>query len=155
MANNYSLFSEQIEGLSPDESKWVDKVLRLDSCDEDEIVELKRELSVEGKEDVDLDSWPQFDWALEGEAKDSLWLYTEEGANEDHLIFFVQALICKFRPDYIFSVTGSCTCSKPRIGEFGGWWLVISKDEVKGGNTWDAVQDATKSMSNLSGAKSC
>lgn len=67
--------------------------------------------------------------------------------NTEHLEVFVRAFIRRFRPDYIFSATGAETCSKPRIGEFGGWWLVISKDQTLGGNTWDAARKAVKKMS--------
>jgi hypothetical protein len=135
MANSYWRFSEMIAGITPEEEKWIRDVLSLDPDEGDEEAEqLMKLMSLEG--DVDLDGWPNFEWRLrDGE----LWLHSEEGFTEDHLCWFVRELICRFRPEFVFSVSGSASCSKPRIGEFGGWWLVISKDGVKGGNTWDAA----------------
>jgi hypothetical protein len=144
MANNYSQFSEAIEEITPEEAAWINRVLHLDIEDKTDLAQLKKELVLKG--DHDLDMWPYFEWALEGKDGSSLWLYSEEGLIEDHLIWFMQAFIRKFRPDFIFSVTGSATCSKPRIGEFGGWWLVISKHDVQGGNTWDATHNAAKEI---------
>lgn len=150
MANNYSQFSETIEGLTAEETAWINTVLKLDANDLDddgtggERSQLMSELSLEG--DHDLDMWPCFEWAIQGKEEPYLWLHSEEGHLDEHLIWFVQAFINKFRPDFIFSVTGSATCSKPRIGEFGGWWLVISKDDVQGGNTWDAAKAAVEAL---------
>ena len=48
----------------------------------------------------------------------------------------MQALIKKFMPTYVFTLTCAATCSKPRIGEFGGGWIVVSRDEIHYGNTW-------------------
>lgn len=144
MANNYSQFSEMIEGLTPEEAEWIETVLGLDFNEEDDLEQLKKELALEG--DHDFDMWPYFEWKTEGANKCSLWLYCEEGLNEEHLTWFVQAFINKFRPDFIFSATGAATCSKPRVGEFGGWWLVISKDAVEGGNTWDAAAQCVKGL---------
>jgi len=144
MANNYSQFSEMIEDITPEEAEWIETVLGLDTQDESDLEQLKKELALEG--DHNFEMWPYFEWKTGGANKCSLWLYSEEGLNDSHLVWFVQAFINKFRPDFIFSATGADTCSKPRCGEFGGWWLVISKDEVVGGNTWDAAQAAVKAL---------
>ena len=149
MSNSYSQFSEQIAELTPEMAEWIETVLGLDALEGDDLEKLVKELGIVDKE-VDLDMWPNFNWKLEGAQKCSLWLYCDEGLTEDHLILFVQALIRKFMPDYVFSATGSCTESKPLLGAFGGWWLVISKDDVKGGNTWDAAQAAVKELQSVS-----
>ena len=143
MANNYSQFSERIEDITSDEAKWIRDVLHFDTSEDEDLTELCKQLGIPNGYDFD-GMWPHFDCQLEdeGENKLSLWLYCEEGYTEDHLTMFLQAFIRRFRPDYIMSITGSSTCSKPRIGEFGGWWLVVSKDEVLGGNSWGAAEDA-------------
>lgn len=143
MANNYSQFSETIDDITPEEVAWIERVLKLDCIDE--LEELRAELHIEGDFDFN-DMWPHFDWALEGKDKSSLWLYCEEGFTEDHLTIFIREFINRFRPDFIMSITGSSTCSKPRVGEFGGWWLVISKDEVLGGNSWDEAQKLVEAL---------
>lgn len=142
MADNYSQFSEMIDAISGEEASWIETVLKLDAEDDVERAQLMKELTLEGN--VDLDMWPHFEWVI----RDGLWLYCEEGFTEDHLCWFVQAFINKFRPDMIFSVTGASTCSKPRIGEFGGWWLVISKDEIKGGGSWSSAEEAVEEIKN-------
>jgi hypothetical protein len=136
MANNYSQFSECIDNITPEEAAWINRVLHLDGIDDYD--ELVKELSYTGT--LEADMWPHFDWKLEDDG--TLWLYADEGFTDEHLCVFVREFICRFRPDFIFSVTGSETCSRPRIGEFGGWWLVVYKDGVEGGNTWDAAKEA-------------
>ena len=138
MANNYSQFSEEIGGVTPEEAAWIEKTLRRDTDDAGERKELMKELALEGEHD--LDCWPCFEWEFENN-KSNLWLYAEENANIDHLAWFVQAFLVKFRPTEIFKATGADYCSKLRVGEFGGWWLVISAKEILCGNTWD---EATK-----------
>lgn len=142
MTDNYSQFSEMIDAISGEEASWIETVLKLYAEDDVERAQLMKELALEG--DVDLDMWPHFEWVI----RDGLWLYCEEDFTEDHLCWFVQAFINKFRPDMIFSVTGASTCSKPRIGEFGGWWLVISKDEIKGGGSWSSAEEAVEELRN-------
>ena len=119
MANNYSQFSEQIlEDVEDEEAA---------------LAFLKDELG-----DVDdLEYWPNFGWMIESNLKDSgdthsIWLYSDEGCDFNHVMAFVQALIRKFMPDYIFSLTNSDTCSKlrtqdgePRAG--GRRWLMSRK----------------------------
>ena len=151
MANNYSQFSEQIDDLPPEAEKWAHKILemRLEDVEDEEaaLAFLKDELG-----DVDdLEYWPNFGWMIESNLKDSgdthsIWLYSDEGCDFNHVMSFVQALIRKFMPDYIFSLTNSDTCSKLRIGEFGGGWMVISKDQVLGGTTWGAAEAAVEAL---------
>ncbi len=152
MANSYTQFSESIGDITPQEEEWIKSVLALEGGSEEDEKKLMELLSLEGDPAAfDLGCWPYFEWKLAQELpKDlpgtysDLWLYCEEGFVERHLEIFVREFICRFRPDYIFSITGADTCSKPRRGEFGGWWLVIHKDGSEGGNTWDAAQEAVK-----------
>ena len=157
MTNNYAQFSERIEDLSPEACKWVEEVLLFDfddppyeDCD-DAIVAFRKlmdgaELTLDHDDFMNY-GWPGFEWRIEAggvgpECQQTLWLYCEEGYNSTHLVAFVQALICKFMSDYVFTLTTGEYCSKPRISEFGGGWLVVHKDGVEGGNTWDAAEKA-------------
>jgi len=184
MANNYTLFSEKIEGLTPAAAEWVGMVLALEYDEPEDLEKLKEELSLESDDPrffEELDGWPYFEAEVQpskyaeddecpmckqgtlglesdrlvcrgecGQFVDtlsSLWLYSEEGLMDDHLIWFIQALILKFLPsDYVFTATFACTCSRPRIGEFGGYWIAISKDDVEFGNTWDALEGAAERL---------
>lgn len=141
MANNYSQFSEMITGLLPDEKRWVNDILTLDVEESDEnVVRLKEELALEGV--VDLDDWPNFCWQFDGD--NDLWLYSEECCDYDHVAWFVSAFINNFRSEFIFSLTSADTCSRPRVGEFGGGWMVVSRSEIRGGNTWDAARECVE-----------
>lgn len=140
MADNYTLFSEQIEGLTPNAVEWIGMVLALDPEKPENLEKLKKELSLESDDLEDLNSWPCFEAKTE---EDRVWLYSEEGLMDQHLIWFVQALINKFLPpDYVFTASFACTCSKPRLNEFGGYWMAISKNDIEVGNTWEAAIDA-------------
>jgi len=155
MANNYTLFSEKIEGLTPAAAEWVKMVLALEYDKPEDAAKLKKELSLESDDPrffEGLNGWPYFEAELEDAQKVDLWLYSEEGLMDDHLIWFVQALISKFLPpDYVFTATLACTCSQPRRGEFGGYWLAISKDGVKSGNTWNAARRAARTLRKRTG----
>lgn len=162
MANNYCQFSEMIEDISAEAAAWVKTVLSFDledgASDEDFerlFSEFKVLLSLSDEEEkvIDSENWPSFRWDLiENRRSDSpegtyeLWLYSEEGYDEEHLTVFMQALIRRFVPDYIFSLTSAETCSKLRVGEFGGGWLVITKDTVQSGSTWDAVRECVMAI---------
>ena len=141
MAENYSLFSEQITDLTAAEATWVRRLMTLDAEKDQDRQALLKELPLASG--VDMDGWPGFSYRLEcGE----LWLYSEEYVIVDHLEVFLRAFITKFRPESIFSITGADTCSKPRVGEFGGWWMVVSKDKTEYGNTYDAATEAVASL---------
>lgn len=134
MANNYSLFSETIEEVPTEGIKWARSVLmNYDDRDEAGLHALRLDLDT----DDPLDNWPGFSCSIES---DSLWLYAEEGYDEDMLVLFVQALIKKFIPDLVFGMSVANTCSSKRVNEFGGSWLVITKNEVMGGSTWGEVK---------------
>jgi hypothetical protein len=150
MANNYTLFSEKIEGLTSAAAEWVGMVRALDPEVPEDLEKLMTELDLTSDPDEELDNWPSFEAELE-DGETNLWLYSEEGLMDQHLIWFIQALISKFLPpDYVFTASFACTCSKPQLGEFGGYWLAISKDEVKSGNTWNAAEAAVKELQSVS-----
>jgi hypothetical protein len=169
MANNYVRFSEQIEGIPPEGIKWARRVLQTkpddSTCDvdddEEEIYEqrlsaLKDTLGLEGE--VDLEYWPEFSWEISDDMggktdppTGGIWLYSEEGCNFEHLQFFVQALISKYMPDYIFTLTSADTCSKPRLGEFGGGWMAITKDDIEGGHTYDYAETYARRLRAIRG----
>jgi hypothetical protein len=156
MANNYTQFSELIEGVTPEQAEWIEKVLKFDTKpydnDEDEanlhaaFADLLGVKVGELPDDLDLGWWPGFEWSVKGDEEGSLWLHCDEGFRDSDLILFVQSFIRKFMPDYIFSLTAACFCDKPRIGEFGGVWYVITKDEVHSGGTWSEVEKHVEAL---------
>ena len=148
MANNYTQFSERIDDVTPEEAEWIESVLGFDVLDYDDEEGVWAAMSELLNCDelhaanIEYDWWPGFEWSTRGSEKGSLWLHCEEGFQEDHFVLFVQSFIKKFRPDYVFTFSAACYCSKPSIKEFGGTWMVITKDRAVGGNTWDAAEEA-------------
>ena len=58
-----------------------------------------------------------------------LWVYAEESGSPDNVAWLVQKFLKKFRPDQCWSLTYSTTCSKPRVGEFGGGAVFVTADD--------------------------
>lgn len=125
MSNNYTLFSEKIYALDPEEQGWVKTELK---SREYESYICKWELEYHDK-------------------KTNLWLYSEDGCDLEELEKFVRAFLCKFRPTGSFMMTWAEICDKSRVAEFGGGWMVVTANETRYGNTWDAMIAMEKEMS--------
>jgi len=144
MADYYDQFSEMIDAITAEEAAWIKLVLKMEPGE----ARLHQELGMDpGDEDNELylASWPGFGWSLE-KGNTRLWLHVDEGYEEEMLILFLQRFLQKFRPAGVISITGASTCSKPSIGAFGGWWLVVSAAEDRGGDVWDAAEKAKKEL---------
>jgi hypothetical protein len=68
-----------------------------------------------------------------------MWLYAEEGAELDLVAHLVQKFLRKFRPNDCWSLTYATTCSKPRVGEFGGGAVFVTAAEIKYENAYGFV----------------
>lgn len=125
--NNYNQFSEVIDDIKPEEAAWIRSVLTEQG---------ERLWELLGREEVLEGGWPDFGWALQ-DGGSRLWFYSGGEACVENLALFVKAFFKKFRPDGVFKVTGADWCSELMVGEFGGWWMVVTSDGVFGGDTWD------------------
>ena len=146
MANNHMYFSEIIYDINREQAKWIEAVLGFDyeEFEDGEAAKgaLANLMGLETEElvSIDFEYWPGFAWGLHGTEEGSLWLHDNgESFGLDNLILFVQSLIKKWMPNYIFPMTWAGTCSKSRVGEFGGGWVVISKNRVEYEDTWSEV----------------
>ena len=159
MADHYTGFSEMIKHITAEEQKWIEGIPQAESFEEDTQYENEDQwkkalviaLETHGiaVEDMELSVFPNFEHEIHdhhGSTHPSWWIYTEEWAHIDHAGHVVQAFIRKFRPDYVFKLTWCEYCSKPRIGEFGGGWMVASKDEIVFGNTWEEADNAAEEL---------
>lgn len=118
MADYYTHFSEAIEQLSKKEIKWLHSVLTDGPA--------KRRFLKQARLS-DEDVFPDFRWSLEqSEPYWRLWVRTDESGNFDHLAVVVQAFLAKFRPDSCFLLTWAETCSRPRLGAFGGGGMFVT-----------------------------
>jgi len=118
VANNYLLFSEELELRNKKEFEWVKKEIERLDAERDE------------NDNPVLD----FQYALEESKtrpkKYGLWMYTEEAGEPVKVGEFVQAYLKKFHPDDIFTLTWAATCSRPRLGQFGGGGMVVTAKQL-------------------------
>lgn len=130
MADFYTLWSEEIRDITPEEAEWIKN-------------ELKEQ---DDHPDSEGQFWPLFNWEFIGEDSSHLWFHSDESDDLEQLLNFVQRFIRKFRPEYVFRITWAFSCSKPRIGSFGGGWAVIGKDDRKLSYTDKEVENAYDEM---------
>lgn len=142
MANNYMHFSEVIRNITPAEAEWLETVLFTKGSKSDLAAAL--EVDKSQLDCIDLNDFPGFEFEIR---TDKLWLYDNgENFNLENLVQIIQLFIRRWSPDYIFCMTWAETCSKPKPGEFGGGWAVVSKDEILHGSTWSAVSKAVEKI---------
>jgi len=126
MADNYTLFSQVVPALKVKERQWA---LQLLQTGEHEAAE---RLSAAGIDvDLELDSWPAFQWELLPSRPVDLWVYSQDCGSPQQVALFVQALLRCFRPRDVWTLTWAETCSRPRTGEFGGGGVIVTADAVR------------------------
>ena len=134
MADNYLQFSEKIDHLTREEEEWMQtEITLLSNYDE-------------GITPNTFEDGLGFDWNI-NRKEHELWIYAEENGNIDTIAYFVQEYINTFRLSYVFSLTWAETCSKPRVGEFSGGWMVVTADKICVGNCNDAIINCIKGLS--------
>jgi|3_EtaG_2_1085321.scaffolds.fasta_scaffold02017_9 hypothetical protein len=147
MANNYIEFSEMIHNLNDEEQKYWEKLTddeRIDlSLEEHKKLQIQWE-SVGGT--FENGAWPGFQWSFESrkDGNKDLWIYVIESGDIDNLAIIIQDFLKVCRPDGYFTLTWAETCSKPRLQQFGGGYLLITKDEIKADNVHNMVYKLKK-----------
>jgi hypothetical protein len=129
MADNYLLFSEAVDELTPEEEAWLRERLEEGPVRDAFVAE-----AVAADPSFDGEMFPGFQWELKtADADDDdglvatyLWVYSEDNGNVDHVVVLVQAFLVQFRQDYAFTISWAETCSKPRIGEFSGGAAMVT-----------------------------
>ena len=161
MANSYLEFSEAIGDITEEEKKWIEGIPDRGDYEDNEkyededawmkaYAEALTAYGISGQEMLDegnIDMFPNFTCVID--TAGDWWLSTHdyEWGYPHHAAMVVQGFIKKFRPDFVFKLTWCEYCDKPRIGEFGGGWLVVDKDRVVFGNVWQAADDEAKAQS--------
>jgi hypothetical protein len=77
------------------------------------------------------------DLLVRADGSHSWWVSSEEYANIDQVVDVVQEFLRKFRPDACFRLEYADTCSKPRVGEFGGGAVLVTAVGADWMNTGD------------------
>jgi hypothetical protein len=121
MANSYIHFSEAISDLTAEEKLWCEN--HFAECAEraakDEDFEFEDENVLFDYEFQEINGSP------------SLWMYTEECGSPGSVAEFVQKFFEKWRPDASMTIGWAATCSKPRLGEFGGGLIHVTATEIR------------------------
>lgn len=148
MANNHLEFSEVLTNLTEEETSWLKRQLEVVCVFSDE--EYPEDDLPEGLDPTntqwtgcrvyrDMDGYEpdfgvgfqyEFDTDVEGWGQ-YLWLYAEENGEVNRAAHLVQKFLQQFRPDQCWSLSYAYTCSKPRVGEFGGGAVFVTAAEIK------------------------
>lgn len=159
MANNYLQTSEAYD-LSPEQVAWFEKFMEdcarveeADPEDPEDAAFLARMATLLGVDQGDsmedaVSQTAAFTVEKESDGATSLWVHDDGGeyVNLDLVISVLVGMLQETQDDRVLTGTWAATCSKPRIGEFGGGWFAVSATERRYGNSWDAAQDAAKEM---------
>jgi hypothetical protein len=158
MANNFIQFSEMIPHLTEEEGRWLKEqleVIFIHAGKEYTEADLPKGLSRSDLEwsgcrayrDLDgfdpaVDEGAGFAYAFDLENDDPtswgshLWVYAEEYGELERLTHLVQKFLKRFRPNRSWSLGYACTCSKPRVGEFGGGAVFVTAERIVWQDSW-------------------
>jgi hypothetical protein len=145
MADSFQLFSEIISAITGEERAWIEHTLACESDPQPVLQHADFEL-----ETIDIDVWPDFQWEFVESGKE-LWLHGDEYGNVSHVGEFVRAFLARFRPNQCWTLTWAETCSKPRIGEFGGGGLFVTAKSVTVCNATDWVNQQRRQFEQAGG----
>jgi hypothetical protein len=122
MANHYTQFSTSIQ-LTLAQAAWAQATLTN--------LEIPKEQGGEQVADEPLG----FTWVIRAipgtERKKELVMYSEESGNVESVVGLVQRMMRKFPAIRPWGMEWAYTCSKPRVGEFGGGAVFVTRKGTK------------------------
>jgi len=125
MANYYALFST-ILPITQQQAEWL----------------MQRLNEYEDNDNDDVGYVCESKW-LDNEG---LWLYSEETFDAETLAKHIQGMLKEFCMSGIIAIEWAEYCSKPLIGEFGGGWMVLTKDRYLSGCTTSDIAHASSRL---------
>jgi hypothetical protein len=167
LANNYLQFSEVIPRITPAEEQWLDEQLAViyvfdgEEYDEEHLPAGKALneadyggcrafRDVEGGEWGDEEAGFEYSFDTDEGGPENwgrhLWIYAEEGGDVERVAHLVQKFLKKFRPEECWSLSYATTCSKPRVGEFGGGAVFVTAADIKWQSTYGFICDELKAF---------
>jgi len=143
MANNFVQFSERLAVLTEDEADWIVALSELGRVGPEDQAHFDGESSPTteiGR--IALELWGEdlghvYIQAKNGRedpgAEHHVWFSSDEANDPYDVARVVQVFFRKFRSDgnELFALTWSNSCSKPRLGEFGGGAVIVTKDAIE------------------------
>ncbi len=161
MANNYVQFSEVIPRLRPDEEQWLRHQLEIVSVfdgqeysneqepedNDPDGAEFRGCRAFRDMEDYDSSEEDAgFCYEFSTDEPDEpdgwgrhLWIYADECGDLDRIAHLLQKFLKQFRPGECWALTYSETCSKPRVGEFGGGAMFVTAGDIKWQNAYGFI----------------
>jgi hypothetical protein len=120
MPNDYTSFSHEIAGITPEERAWLEAVLK----DPDGMGEEEWKAWCDehwNGPDHAPETWPGFSYTFE-QHDDAVrfWFYSDGCGNVEHAILLVETFLSRFRPDQELTISWAHTCSRPIAGAYGG-----------------------------------
>ena len=138
MSNNYTQFSVGIEFDNMAEHDWWLAMLReAAEYQEDEYYEAQY-LTDDIKELIYQYGGIGFEYDI---GKASIICYSEECGYLEVLTEMAREFLRKFQPKGCLSFEAVNTCSKPRVGEFGGYGYFITKDDIHFHSVFDWLRN--------------
>ncbi len=130
MANNYCEFSDEVITKTEAELDWwISKIDELEAYTElDDPTEEQEELGM-----------ACCHFSIEGK---SIWVHADEGGNIEVIVDIVQEFLKANCPDESWNMTWAYTCSKPRIGEFGGGGVFVTAESQQWFNPATQIHEA-------------
>jgi hypothetical protein len=160
MADSYLQFSAVLTDLSPQETSWLKSQLEIvyvldgkEGADPADATWIGcRAYRDMGDYDPDFGEDGGFAYSFSEDVDDTVdvdWgpylrMYSEEHACVDRVAHLARKFLREFRPDRCWSLTYAITCSKPRVGEFGGGAVFVTATDVKHFNAWESVEKQEK-----------
>jgi hypothetical protein len=80
----------------------------------------------------------------EGEDEDApghVVFHADECGSPERLAHLVQTYLRRFHPDRSWALSWSVTCSKLRVGEFGGGGVLVTAERLCWVNTWEFLEE--------------
>lgn len=141
MANSYTRASAAIENVTSEEGVWW--TFFVVPSDELSEPEKKERMERFGLDEYEVETFPEFNSRyIPGE--EIIWISHDESINVDHVAMVVQEFLRRFRPDDAWGMEYAMTCTKPRIGEFGGGAFVVTATDEEWMNTGTWLSEELK-----------
>ena len=165
MANDYLQFSEVLTHLTAEEEAWLQQQLThiyVFGDKENTEEEMPENLNPDAADwsglrlwrnvdDIDYPDDTGFQYEFDdGDKWDDwgrhLWLYAEEYGEPTAVAHLIQQFLKRFRPDQCWGLTFARTCSRMRVGEFGGGAVFVTADAIRWNDTYGFVEEEERSF---------
>jgi hypothetical protein len=87
--------------------------------------------------------WLGFDWDIEGP---TVWFYSDESIDIEAAVTVAQILLDLDDNDEVFATEWADTCSRPRVGEFGGGAVAFNRHRAEYLSTSTAALELVKKV---------